>query len=201
MSDIGVVFVSDRGDAYLPACCESFYDKVDGAPVIGHVVDDREHQLGMAGAVREAWTWALDTGLDYLLHVEEDFLFTEPVRIDDLVWILDHVPHLAQVVLKRQPWSDEERAAGGIIELNPGDYVQCAGMRHSLRWVEHHRIFSLNPCLIPRRILELGWPDGNEAEFTQICIEAGYRFAFYGGIDDPPRIQHVGTFRGTGWKL
>lgn len=201
MTRTGVAFITDREDLYIQACCESLYDQVDGDLTTGYVVDDRDHTLGMAGAVRDAWAWALDEDLDYLFHVEEDFLFTAPFRLDDLRWILDHAPHLAQIVLKRQPWSIEEKAAGGIIEQDPGAYTQCAGMRHSLTWVEHTKIFSLNPCLIPRRVLELGWPDGNEAEFTQRCLDNGYRFAFYGHASDPPRVEHVGVVRGEGWRL
>jgi len=206
---IGVAFISDRGatcPALLPACCDSLYEQIPDAPQIGHVIDDRDHQLGLAGAVQAAWTWALDTGVDHLLHVEEDFLFTSPVRLADLVWILDHAPHLAQVVLKRQAWSVEEKQAGGIIELNPDVYTQCGGMRHSTSWVEHTKVFSLNPCLIPRRVLELGWPSGplgvgNEAGFTQRCLIEGYRFAFYGQAGDPPVVEHVGHQRGEGWRL
>lgn len=204
VSDIGVAFISDRGDAYLPSCRESFYANFGEFSEV--VVDDSDHRLGMAGAVQAAWAWALDAGVDYLLHVEEDFVFTGPVNLDDLVWILDHAPHLAQVVLKRQPWSAEEKAAGGIIEQDPGAYTQCGGMRHSLAWVEHSKIFSLNPCLIPRKVLELGWPSGplgvgNEAGFTQRCIQAGYRFAFYGQMGDPPVVDHVGVERAAGWRL
>jgi hypothetical protein len=67
--------------------------------------------------------------------------------------------------------------------------------------VEHKRIFSLNPCVIPRRVLDLGWPDGNEAEMTTNLVASGYRFAFYGKRDDPPRVIHVGAERGIGWRL
>jgi len=106
---------------------------------------------------------------------------------------------LAQVVLKRQPWSQEEQAAGGFIEQHPDDYTDHhAGQ---LSWVSHQRFFSLNPCLIPRHILEVGWPDGNEAEMTSTLVEMGYRFAFYGDRADPPRVEHIAAVRGTGWRL
>lgn len=194
---IGVAFISDRGDKYLPGCIESL-DKLTGS-YRAHVVDDRDHRLGMAGAVQAAWDWAIQTGVDYLLHVEEDFRFTQPFDPDDAIRILNTDPRLAQVVLKRQPWSPEEHAAGGIIESHPEDYTdhQAGG----LRWVSHQRIFSLNPCVIPRHILELGWPDGNEAAMTTNLVTLGYRFAFFGDRDDPPRVEHVGHERGTGWRL
>lgn len=195
---IGAVFISDRGDLYLPDCVASFQEMNAASGVPTYTVDDRAHRLGMAGAVREAWQWALDNDFDYLLHVEEDFRFHR-LPLKGMQRILETQPHLAQVVLKRQPWSIEERAAGGIIERHPGDYTQHSD--GELLWVEHERIFSLNPCLIPRRVLELGWPDENEAGMTQRCSMAGYRFAFYGHRQDPPRVEHVGSVRGEGWRL
>jgi hypothetical protein len=112
-----------------------------------------------------------------------------------MVSILEDHPHLGQMCLVRQAWSNEERQAGGLIALHPDDYTDRGS------YVEHKRIFSLNPCVIPRRVLELGWPDGNEAGFTAICAEARLSFALYGAKADAPRVTHVGEVRGTGWRL
>ena len=200
---IGVAFISDREDLYLPECMESLEHHVlpsfftDDTP--GIVVDDRDHRLGMAGAVQAAWDWACRQNLDYLLHVEEDFRFVAPFDLESAVSILNTDLRLAQVVLKRQPWSPEEQLAGGIIECHPEDYTDHQD--GDLRWVSHQRIFSLNPCVIPRHILDLGWPDGNEAEMTTNLVSQGYRFGFYGERSDPPRVIHVGTERSAGWRL
>jgi hypothetical protein len=196
---IGVAFISDRGDRYLPACIESF-ERALSVEAVSTVIDDLDHRLGLAGAVRAAWDWALDTGVDYLLHVEEDFLFHTPVDVTDLQAILDHNPQLANIVLKRQadPRTPEAQA-GGIIEQNPGDYTDRTTLE--IPWVEHKRCFSLNPCLIPARILKMGWPDGNEAEMTARCVAEGLTFGFYGRRDDPPRVEHVGWVRSAGWRL
>ena len=198
---IGVAFISDRADLYLPKCRESFDDFVapsldDG--VATTVIDDRDHRLGMAGAVRAAWDWAIERDVDYLLHVEEDFRFLE-LPLDGMLDVFRQDETLAQVVLKRQPWSPEEVQAGGIIECHPDEYTDHRA--DQLSWVSHQRIFSLNPCLIPRRILEIGWPDGNEAEMTSTLVGKGYRFGFYGHRADPPRVQHIGAVRGAGWRL
>jgi hypothetical protein len=197
---VGLAFISDRGDRYLPECRKSLARNCNFDFHARTVIDDREHELGMAGAVRTAWEWALEQRCDFLLHVEEDFVFHAPVRVEDLACILGLNPHLAQVVLKRQPWSPEEHQAGGIVELHPADYTECE-VGDFWRWTEHRRIFSLNPCLIPRSVLELGWPDGNEAEFTQRCLDNDLRFAFLGWRYDPPRVCHVGAVRGEGWRL
>lgn len=197
---IAAVVVSDRADQYLPGCLASMH-----AMILGDhdtiVVDDRDHTLGLAGAVRHGWTQALDAGADYVLHVEEDFRFLEPIYLGDLVYILNRACSLAQVVLKRQPWNAIEIAAGGIVEADPAAYTQYGATGRNLCWTAHRKIFSLNPCLIPRKVLELGWPDGNEAEFTQMCLAAGYQFAFFGGRFDSPRVEHVGFHRAAGWRL
>ncbi len=197
---IGCVVVSDRGARHLPGCIDNLGAYLGGSVPV-HIVDDRDHRLGLAGAVQTAWAYALDAGWTHLLHWEEDFRIDRPVPVDDMQWILDRAPHLAQVVLKRQPVNGEEVMAGGIIECHPDDYTECHGLRQSCPWTEHTRIFSLNPCLIPRAVLQLGWPEGNEAAFTQTCVDAGYRFAFYGAKDTPPMVEHVGHTRAAGWRL
>ena len=195
---ISVAIISDRGDLYLPECIESLQRATyPGIPF--QVIDDRDHLLGMAGAVQRAWAWALTTNCDYLLHVEEDFRFLEPLNLAGMLDVLRHDETLAQVVLKRNPWSPEEVQAGGFIEQHPDDYTDHQAGQ--LCWVTHQRYFSLNPCLIPRHILERGWPDGNEAEMTSSLVADGYRFAFYGHRTDPPRVQHIGAVRGEGWRL
>jgi hypothetical protein len=189
---IGVAFVSDREDRYLPDCQRSF-----GEHVIGwadyFVVDDRDHRLGLSGAVRAAWGRALAEGWDYLFHVEEDFRFVADVNLLDMAAILAETPRLAQLVLRRPAFSVEERAAGGIIEMHPEDYTDREG------WIETRRLFSLNPCLVPRRVLELGWTS-DESEFTARALAAGYSFGFYGDRSFAP-VVHDGVERGRGWHI
>lgn len=199
---VALVIRSDRGDAFLPDCLVNL-----GVMWPEHpdpiIVDDRHHTFGLAGAVAEGWRLALEHDADYLLEWEEDFLAIAPLPVAQMLAVLEQEPRLAQVVLKRQaaPHTPEE-AAGGIIECDPDAYNERAVLKQQLRWTEHRKIFSLNPCLIPRRVLELGWPTrSDEGEFTKVCLDAGYRFAFYGRKFDPPRVTHVGTFRSAGWRL
>jgi len=197
--------ISDRPpELYLNDCLENLRSYLPSdVPV--DVIDDTAHKLGMAGAVQAGFKWALDAAADYVLWVEEDFRLID-LPLDGMRYVLERNPHLSQVVLKRQPWSREEVAAGGQIETNPGAYSQHQGYGRNVSWVEHSTLFSLNPCLIPRRTLELGWPSGplgvgNESGMTQRCLDAGMRFAYYGKLDDPARCEHVGHIRGSGWRL
>lgn len=172
-------------------------DSGTGDPVIwpdGFEVIRHPARRGLAAAVRTAWT-GLPPEIDFVWHLEEDFLLAESVDVDGMAVCLKEHPELAQLVLKRQPWAPVEVEAGGIIETAPGDYEDRDG------YVEHRRIFSLNPCLIPRDVIDLGWPAGNEAEFTRQLVEAGRTFAFWGRREDPPRCVHIGAHRSAGWKL
>jgi hypothetical protein len=205
---IGVAYVSDRGDLHLPHCQASVRDFVLPGlvgclletDVVVHTINDEAHELGMAGAAQAAWTWAIAQDVDFLLHVEEDFRFVTPIDVIGMAAVLRRSPYLAQMCLKRQPWSPEERAAGDLTATDPGAYSQRVG------FFVHRRLFSLNPCLIPRRVLELGWPSGplgvgNEAGFTRRCLDEGLSFGYWGNIGDPPRVEHVGDTRAEGWRL
>jgi hypothetical protein len=203
---VGVAFISDRDpQLYLQDCTASFWAHVqDPHGLIGDqlVVDDSNHDLGMAGAVNAAWSWAVAQDLDYLFHVEEDFVFRHDFSLRAMMFALTWGKDLAQMVLKRQPWSPEEQAVGNIARM--GEIAQQdmhTDALGTIRWCVHNRIFSLNPCLIPREIFEVGWPSGNEAEATMLMRASGYSFAFFGGIDDLPMVEHVGHVRGEGWKL
>lgn len=197
-----VAFISDRNDRYIHGCVESFCTYAPHVEA-STVIDDSAHLLGMAGAAKAAWQWALDQNADYLFHVEEDFLFTAPVPVDGMVRVLDMNPHLAQVVLKRQPWSRQEKEAGGQIETNPEAYTQRSAAGEY--WIEHWTLFSMNPCLIPRRTLELAWnaqhPDGVEKAVTEACIAARMHYAYFGKLEDPARCEHIGRVRAEeGWR-
>ena len=199
---IVAAFLSDRGDLYIDDCLASFNEHVDLDLVAAHeIFDDQSHHLGMAGNVKAAWSWARDVGADYLLHIEEDFRFTDTVPLEAMLTILDRTD-LAQVVLKRQPWSPAEIQAGGQIETNPDAYTQREGLLYD--WVEHETLFSMNPSLIPRRTLELEWrtdhPGGVERAITEACRAKGMRFAYYGHRADPPRCEHVGHIRSAGYR-
>lgn len=179
------VMVDDTGDQAHSAYLNALYG--DRFEVAG-----RDGRRGLAATVAYAWSLC---GTDYIFHLEDDFLLTEPVDIDAMASVLDANPRLAQMCLLRQPWNAEEQAAGGIVEKDPGDYTDRDG------WLEHSRLFSLNPCLIPNEIYAAGWHEGNERGFTDMLVEEGWRFGYWGRRGDPPRCLHIGVRRAAGWAL
>src|SRR5690606_35158775 len=142
------------------------------------LVSDVQHRKGLSGSVREAWQKAAShCPTKYLFHLEDDWVFREPVPVGEMIELLNR-ECLAQVALKRDP-APHERAVGGFMQLNPHNYVQSDG------WVVSFFGFTLNPCLYDNPPL-LMWPEGGgEREYSDLLT--GARFGIYGNMDDPPR--------------
>lgn len=182
---VALVVISDRGERYLPQCLEAL-ERFEFPWAQRIVVEDPTHRFSQNEVVAHAWS-QVDPVAEWVLHLEEDFIVND-LPLAHMVRILEQNPDLAQVVLKRQPWNGAEVAAGGIIEANPDDYHQEDG------FVRHSVLFSLNPCLIPRHVVEMGWGT-SESEFTARCLARGLSFAFYGSRGDRPRVEHIGYVR------
>jgi hypothetical protein len=201
---IVAAFISDRpADLYLDKCLAAFMEYVDLDLISEHeVFYDLDHEYGMAGNAQRGFEWAASTDADFVLWCEEDMIFTRPVPLKEMRSILDAHDHLAQVVLKREPWSQEEIAAGGQMECAPHLYTQCSDKHHS--WMEHQTLFSMNPCLIPRDVFAdmAWWPGagGVERSITDAALGIGYSFAYYGRRHDPPYVRHVGHIRSQGHR-
>lgn len=193
--------IGDGRDEYHEASWASAKEYV--FPFVDEVVtvDDREHALGFAGAIQHGWNQVLETDCEYVFHLELDFVFRERVPVDRMADLLGCDTEIAQVALKRQPWNAEERAAGGIVELHPDDFMQC--VMGGMTWTEHRRFFTTNPSLYRASLCRLGWPQEPESEgvFThRLLADPLLRFAFWGGKFAAPMVEHIGQERaGVGY--
>lgn len=173
-----------------------------------------ERRKGLAGAVRAVWTKALeDPAVEFVLHLEDDFLLTDDLDLGQLAEILRSRDDLASVTLKRQPVSPGEIDAGGQIELaeKEGETFEEwhvisyeDDVDTDLGWATlHHRLFSFNPSLIRRAAIEkaLTAPVTLEREVTDVLLASGYTFAYLGRKDDAPRCRHIGEHRSPGYRL
>lgn len=160
-------------------------------------------RLGFGGAIRHAWKIVNEEySPDYLFHLEDDFTFNRYVPIDGMKDVLHHHPHLTQLALRRQPWNEQEKAAGGIVEMWPNEYEEKDWGVHV--WLEHKLFVSTNPCLFPRRIVEKGWPDiprSEEAFSQQLFTEDSLaRSGFWGSRHSGEWVFHTGEQRvGSGY--
>lgn len=195
---VALVLISDGRDELLDQALVSAAEKLPRDAFAQHVwVDDREHELGFAGAVQAAWE---QVETDYVFHLEQDFALCEHVELDAMIALLERHPELAQVSLKRQAWNAEEKTAGGIVELHPRDFTE----RHDdgAIWTEHRRYWTTNPSVYSSRWCRQGWPQESQSEglFThRLLRDPLLRFAIWGGKFDPPRATHLGDRTGHGY--
>lgn len=170
-------------------------------PLGFRIIGSLTYKRGFGGSI--AWMWetcdfALPETVQWLFHLEDDFTFNRPVDLEAMQDVLKANPHLVQLVLKRQPWNDEERKAGGIIEQHPEDYLQCNDIAGD-EWVKHRKFFSTNPSLYRRSLTKIGWPDVPQSEgiFTHQLLEKpeALYFAFWGNRLDEPWVTHIGNQR------
>lgn len=172
------------------------------------VVRHNKRRLGFAGTIASAWKH-LPADVDFVFHLEDDFELQSVVHLNDLIDVLVRHPELVQLVLKRQPWGDEEQAAGGFVEQWPHEYEEVTDQRGERRlnrertWTTHRLFFSTNPSVYRRTLTERGWPrdTGSEGRFTRgLLQDPAVRFAFWGGKFDPPLVHHIGQQRvGVGY--
>jgi len=221
---IALVIISDGRDDYLRQTIKSLHN------VVGEITerwifddsgdDDYRHQLrnghpdyqhigngtrrGFTHTMTMAWeTLSTTSEADWILHLEQDFTFNRQVSLDDITSVMRSNPHLAQMALKRQPWNDEERAAGGFMEMYPESYVDHSDGEHN--WLEHRRFFTCNPSVYPRSLTNIGWEQGmnTEGHFGLRLFREGtpqtrpedIRCAFWGRRDDQPWVYHIGKDR------
>lgn len=158
---------------------------------------------GFGGAYRSAWQWvAANVAEPFVFSTEDDFTYNRPVDLADLADVLDSQPNLVQLALRRQPWNDAERLAGGIVEQHPEAYADIwdsAGRA----WLEHRLFFTTNPSLIRTNLCAGGWPNVAHSEgiFThQMLRNTSARFGFWGARNSGEWVTHIGHERvGTGY--
>lgn len=167
---------------------------------VTHCPDGRQ---GFGGAIRFMWKYlaAWDTN-EYVFHCEDDFLFNREVDVAAMCGLLRAHPSLVQIALRRQPWNDEERAAGGMIERHPDAFVECEWGPQE--YLIHREWFTTNPCVYRRSLCSRGWPDAaqSEGQFGAILKAESVAppFAFWGARSDEPWITHIGKERvGSGY--
>lgn len=159
-----------------------------------HVIGGR--RLGFGGAINRAWSYILTRRNNYVFHLEDDFLFNRDIELGAMVSILHAEPNLHQLCLRRQPWNEQERQAGGIIEVWPDSYVDCR--RNGHEWLEHRLFFSTNPSLYRKSLCERGWPIGprSEASFSQNLFKDPKAVCgFWGSRHSGEWVHHIGLER------
>lgn len=131
----------------------------------------------------------------HVFFLEDDFTVDDKVDVEAMAYVLDTEPQLAQLVLLRQPWYPNERAAGGVMEAleREGIWMRYREAANGATWHEHKGPFSCNPMLMPRETAHTPWPavPWSESRFGTILREAGQTFGYWG--DRVQMCTHHGT--------
>lgn len=158
---------------------------------------------GFGGAISRAWAHITEAVHEsWVFHLEDDFTFNRHINIDAMVEVLTHNRHVAQMALRRQPWNESERAAGGIVEEHPEDFVDYQDGNQ--QWLEHRRFFTTNPSLYRSDLCARGWPqeDYSEGKFGIRLLQdhPETTFGYWGSRQSGEWVHHIGTERiGTGY--
>ncbi len=158
---------------------------------------------GFAGAYNSAWRWLRENNTnDWIFFTEDDFVYTRPVMLNSMISVMRNNPNLAQMALRRQPWNDIERAAGGIVEALPEAYTDKTDGTNN--WLEHRMFFTTNPSLIRDTLIHArDWPkeDHSEGIFgTKLFRDTEMNCAYWGARDSGEWCYHIGNERaGNGY--
>ena len=160
------------------------------------------HRRGISESLRDAWSMAIqDKHTEFIWHHEDDMPVPSKVDVTVLAYALMSQPSLACLGLKRGPVNDQEQAAGGMCQARPDLFTETR-TPSGFAYVAYSHLFSTNPCLIPRSVVEtcLALPELSEDAMGKALVEGGYHFGLVGRISDPPLVDHVGDYRMEGWS-
>lgn len=156
---------------------------------------------GFGGAIDRAWRYVAWGTQRYVFHLEDDFVFNRGIDLGAMAKVLDEHLHIAQLALRRQPWNDDEKQAGGIVEQWPGEYTDRE--QNGYRWLEHRLFWTTNPSLFRTSRCRLGWPSGKHSEgiySRQVFENLEVVSAFWGARDSGEAVTHIGDARvGVGY--
>jgi len=157
---------------------------------------------GFGGAIRNAWTHLGDWETDYVFHLEQDFELTKDIDIESMITVLEENPNVSQLALRRQPWNETEKKAGGIVESNPYDFYERKDLSGNV-WLEHRKFWTTNPCLYRSSLMNTSWPTGANSEGMfgiNLFEDAEQVSGYWGSRDSGEWCKHVGDNRiGTGY--
>ncbi len=158
---------------------------------------------GFSGAYHSAYRLLKQTNTnDYVFFTEDDFVYTRPVEMNDIMEILNRNGHIAQMALRRQPWNEQEMIAGGVVEADPASFIdKTDGTNH---WLEHRKFWTTNPSLVPRKIIDDNeWPTDEHSEGVfgiNLFKNPATTSAYWGARDSGEWCYHIGNERaGNGY--
>lgn len=154
---------------------------------------------GYKTAMRRCQEIEMESGQPWVTHCEDDVLLNQPVDLGEMEGIMEEHPDLAQLSLKRQPVHAEELEVDDMLAWRPeGTFEEREGH------IAHRAFWAATFSLTRRRFLaEHPWPLQGDSERrfgNQLFRQTRLRSGILGGLDDAPRLTHIGHERaGVGY--
>jgi hypothetical protein len=160
----------------------------------GYEVVSHAERLGFCGSIQAAWN-DLPAGAEWVWHCEDDFTYNEPIPVMQMIKVMQFHGYLA---LLRQAVNNEEQAAGGIIQLHPNWFTEKKWREFC--WLEYNVCMTSNPSLYPASITKYpyGEKGDGEGKIGKLLRDEGYLYAYWGGLDQGPKVTHIGEHRSEG---
>jgi hypothetical protein len=181
--------IDDSGDTEYTSWLKNTFPSFEIIPV-------ENPRQGYANAVQRVFKLFRDTGLDYCLHLEDDFILSKTVDIENIVYVLDKNPNLSQMAIMRQPWYHNEIESGGVIDAIKGEKFYDINT-DGFDWVKHRAFYTCNPNIFPQWLTNYEWPDGNwsESKFGRLLFSNNKDCGIWGNRSSWPQVEHIGRER------
>ena len=183
------------------SCDAEYADWLDATYGGAFTIIHNAERYGFCKAVDTDWR-AVSEDTTHVFHLEDDFEFTAKVPIEKMAEVLDNRPNLMQIVLKRQPWNEQEKVWGDLVHARPEEFTEVTDGTST--WLEHRLFYSTNPNLLKAKWVRNGMPVVSECEgkfgLALTNDDPRLKFGFWGAFSDGPRVHHIGDERvGNGY--
>jgi len=186
-------------DSQNPEFAEWLDTMFKGYPnlLIGH----HPSKIGLCASIDWAWK-QVPPEVEFIQHLEEDFILEKAVDLEQLAYCLNHAHWLSQIWLMRGPWYKAEHEAGSIYNHRAPKFWEVRSINHwdtgwPMYWTQYNAgpFWTQNPCLYSTRLIKHGYHAGPYCEeaMAHWAWDHGMKTAFWGRPDETPFTKHIGV--------
>jgi hypothetical protein len=160
-----------------------------------------KENLGLSVTWSEFWNLVRERHYDYIWHQEDDVIILEPVKVMDLVELLQQNPQISQAVLKRQKWYGNEDETGPR-----NDDIFFQNYRYEWQKVDFSpmaSLYSIDRVKFPySQFYATNYPDTNWSQINlnegmigkALYMQLGLKSAHLKGLDGRNLVEHIGEY-------
>jgi hypothetical protein len=165
------------------------------ADSFGFYVAGPPQHVGYTASMRLMWKYLAERAKGaWVFSVEDDFLYSRDVDLQQLQGTMEEQPNLRQLALLREAYYPRELEVGGVIQSLKTPTI--LRNHRANPYVEHRDHWTANPSLFRRSLTKTAWPigDSSERRFGDLLLrDPQAAFAYWGSGE--PWISHIGATR------